>query len=94
MNAWLAAQAETIRETAKRHRIRNVRVFGSMVRDDARPDSDVDLLVELDPGAGLLDQVGFKAELEERWSRRVDVVTPASLHWYIRDKVLAEAKPL
>lgn len=94
MNAWLDAQAEVIREAARRHRIRSVCVFGSMARNDAGADSDVDLLVELDPGAGLLDQLEFKEELERRWSRRVDVVTPAALHWYIRDKVMREAQPL
>jgi hypothetical protein len=94
MNAWLDTQAEVIREAARRHRIRSVRVFGSMARNDAGADSDVDLLVELDPGAGLLDQLEFKAELEQRWSRRVDVVTPGALHWYIRDKVMQEAQPL
>lgn len=94
MNAWLAAQALWIREVARRHHIGSVRVFGSMARNDADADSDVDLLVELDPGAGLLDQLGFKEELEWRWSRPVDVVTPAALHWAIRDKVLREAQPL
>ncbi|MFY9973400.1 MAG: nucleotidyltransferase family protein [Chromatiaceae bacterium] len=94
MNPWLSTQAEVIREAARRHRIRTVRVFGSMARDDANADSDVDLLVELDQGAGLLDQVEFKDELEQRWSRKVDVVTPAALHWYIRDQVIREAQPL
>jgi predicted nucleotidyltransferase len=94
MNAWLMTQAEVIREAARRHHIRNVQVFGSMARDEAGTESDVDLLVELDPGAGLLDQVGFQQELEGRWMRKVDVVTPAALHWYIKDKVLSEAKAL
>jgi hypothetical protein len=94
MNAWLSTQADVIREAARRHRIRSVRVFGSMARDDASTGSDVDLLVELEQGAKLLDQVGFKEELEGRWSRRVDVVTPDALHWYIRDKVIREAQPL
>ncbi len=94
MNAWLSTQADVIKEAARRHRIRTVRVFGSMARNEAGADSDVDLLVELDQGAGLLDQVEFKEELEGRWSRRVDVVTPAALHWYIRDKVISEAQPL
>lgn len=94
MNPWLSTQADVIREAARRHRIRTVRVFGSMARDDAGADSDVDLLVELDQGAGLLDQVEFKDELEKRWSRKVDVVTPTALHWYIRDQVIKEAQPL
>ena len=94
MNSWLSTQADVIRDAARRHRIRTVRVFGSMARDDAGADSDVDLLVELDQGAGLLDQVEFKDELEKRWSRKVDVVTPTTLHWYIRDQVIKEAQPL
>lgn len=94
MNDWLSTQADVIKDAARRHRIRSVSVFGSMARNDASANSDVDLLVELDRGASLLDQVAFQQELEGRWSRRVDVVTPAALHWYIRDKVLSEAQPL
>ena len=94
MNPWLSTQADVIREAAPHHRIGTVPVFGSTARDDANTDSDVDLLVELDHGAGLLDQIEFKDELEQRWSRKVDVVTPAALHWYIRDQVVREAQPL
>lgn len=53
-----------------------------------------DLLVDYADGRNLLDQIGFKQELEDRLHRTVDVSTPGSLHWFVRDKVLAEAEPV
>lgn len=79
---------------AAAHGARKVRVFGSVARGDAGPASDIDLLVELEPGRSLLDHVALKQDLEELFSRKVDVVTEKALHWYIRDRVLAEAVPL
>jgi predicted nucleotidyltransferase len=79
---------------AARHGARNVRVFGSAARDEAGESSDIDLLVDLDPDRSLLDHVALVQDLEELLGRRVDVVTTAALHWYIRDRVLAEAVPL
>jgi len=54
----------------------------------------LDLLVDYAEGSSLFDQIGFKQELEERLHRNVDVATPRSLHWFIRDKVIGEAEPL
>lgn len=81
----------TILELAEKHGACNVRVFGSASRDDAGPESDIDILVDLEPGRSLLDLGGLLMDLEELLSRRVDVVTEKGLHWYIRDKVLREA---
>lgn len=85
-------RAEILR-LAETHGARNVRVFGSVVRADNREDSDVDLLVEFDPGKTLFDLIGLKLDLESLLGVTVDVVTPNSLR-YIRDRVLAEALPL
>ena len=90
----LKARRERILGIAARHGARNVRVFGSVARGDARPDSDVDFLVEMDEGRSLLDHVGLVQDLEDYLGRKVDVVSERALHWFIRDRVLAEAVPL
>ena len=86
--------ADTIVEVAQRHGARNVRVFGSFARGDARPDSDLDLLIDLQPGCGLFEMVDIKLELESLLGRKVDVLTVNSLSRYIRDDVLKEAVEL
>lgn len=80
-----------ILELAAKHGARNVRVFGSVSRGEAGPQSDVDILVDLEPGRSLLDLGGLLMDLEDLLGRKVDVVTEKGLHWYIRDKVLKEA---
>ena len=72
-------------------KVERLAIFGSVARGEATADSDVDLLVDFEEGADLLDQVGLKLELEELLNRRVHVVTPGSLNKYIRDTVLKEA---
>lgn len=89
-----AAESREILEVARRHGARRVRVFGSYARGQQRPDSDIDLLVELEPGRDLFDLVELKQELELKLHHRVDVLTEKSLSPYIRDEVLREARPL
>jgi len=72
----------------------NVRIFGSVVRDDTGPGSDIDFLVDLEPDRSLFDLGGLLMDLQNLLGREVDVVTEKGLHWYIRDRVLAEAQPL
>jgi len=81
-------------DAAKARGISKVRVFGSLARGDEVPNSDVDLLVDLDPGRTLLDLVGFRREAEEILRVPVDVATPDMLKERIRAEVLAEALPL
>jgi hypothetical protein len=90
-------RGEVLRIVA-RHGAGKVRVFGSVVRGDAPlkgifvgPDSDVDILIDLDPGRSLLDIVAIKQDLEDLLGCRVDVVTEAAISPYIRDRVLEEA---
>ncbi|HUU15048.1 MAG TPA: nucleotidyltransferase family protein [Terriglobia bacterium] len=90
----LKAKREEILRIAARHGALNVRVFGSVARGDARADSDVDFLIELERGRSLLDHAGLLVDLEELLGRKVDVVTERGLRPRIRDRVLSEAVPL
>jgi len=71
-----------------------VRVFGSLVRGEASPNSDVDILVTLEPGRSLLDLIALKQDLEDLLGRPVDVVTEAAVSPYIRAQVLQDAVAL
>ncbi len=73
---------------------RNLRVFGSVARGQADARSDVDFLVEMEPGRSLFDLGGLQYELERLLGRPVDVVTERGLKARIRDRVLREATPL
>lgn len=79
---------------AARHGAVNVRVFGSMVRDEAGEQSDLDLLVDVGPGRTPFFPGGLVADLEDLLGRKVDVVTEPALHRLLRDRILAEAIPL
>lgn len=76
------------------HGAKNVRIFGSVARGDARPDSDIDILIDLEPDRSLLDRIGLKYDLEDLLGCKVDVVTEKALHTYIREKVLKQAVTL
>ncbi|MCI0887517.1 MAG: nucleotidyltransferase family protein, partial [Chloroflexi bacterium] len=79
---------------AKMRGARNIRVFGSVARDEATTDSDVDILVDMEPGRSLLDLTGLQLDLEELLGRDVDVVTENGLSPYLKDRILAEATPI
>ena len=79
---------------AERRGATRLRVFGSMQRGDATADSDVDLLVTLRPGVSALALGGLLMDAQELLGRSVDVVTEASLHPALRERVLAEAEAL
>lgn len=83
-------RAEILR-VAEQHGAHNIRIFGSVARGDARPDSDLDLLVDLDPGRSLLDLGGLLMDLESLLGCSVDVVTEPGLRPRIREQVLREA---
>ena len=90
----LREKREAILDAARRRGAHNVRVFGSAARGGADEQSDVDFLVDLEPGRSLLDLGGLLMDLRELLGRDVDVVTENGLHWYIRDRVLEEAVAL
>jgi predicted nucleotidyltransferase len=83
-----------ILEAAQRHGARNVRVFGSVVHGENRPDSDIDFLVDLEPGRDLFDLGAMMADLKDLLGQKVDLVEASCLHPYIRDRVLTEAVEL
>ena len=85
---------DQIADFCKRHDIRKLSLFGSVLRDSFDSDSDVDVLVEFEPGTrmGLIRLAGLQLELEEILGRRVDLNTPGFLSEYYRDTILAEAE--
>ena len=90
----LQAERRKILALAARHGVGNVRVFGSIVRGDAGPHSDIDLLVTVDPGRTLLDVIAFEQDLEELLGRSVEVLTDGGLSPYLQQRILAEAAAL
>lgn len=90
----VTSKRETVIRIAARHGARNVRVFGSVARGETRPDSDLDLLVDLDPGRSIFDLGGLLIELQEVLGCSVDVITERGLRPRLREQVLREAMPL
>jgi uncharacterized protein len=90
----ISISAEKIADVCRRHRIRWLALFGSVLRDDFRPDSDIDVLVEFEPEQRYT--YFTLAEVEEDLSavlgRKVDLHVPKSLHPFLRDKVLRQAE--
>ncbi len=86
-----AVLAALLPELRRRHRVRSVAVFGSVARGEAGPESDIDLLVTFEPGASLFDLIELEEALAARFGRRVEVVTPGSLHPEIAERVRREA---
>ena len=79
---------------AGRHGATNLRIFGSVARGEAGSESDLDLLVEMEPGRSLLDHIALIQDLEEDLGCRVDVVTEKALKERYRKKILEEVVPL
>jgi len=90
----LSTKREEVLRIAEKHGARNIRLFGSAARGEARDASDLDFLVEMDPGRSLLDLAALRNELMDLLGREVDVVTEDSLYWLLRRKILREARAL
>lgn len=90
----LKERREDILRIAALYGARNVRIFGSAARGEARPDSDLDLLVEMAPGRTLLDVIAIEQDLEDVLGRKVDVLTEGAISPYLRETVLREAVAL
>jgi predicted nucleotidyltransferase len=90
----LQALAGPIGRIARHYGAVRLRVFGSVARGEASPESDLDLLADFEPTRDLLDVAGLKLDLEALLGCKADVVEEASLSPYLRERVLKEAQPL
>lgn len=90
----LRHREQSIRETVARFRVCNPRVFGSVLHGTDTDGSDLDLLVDPQPGTTLFDLGGLQVELEDMLGIRVDLVTPRDLPARIRARIIGEARPL
>jgi predicted nucleotidyltransferase len=93
-NNFILKYRSDIVTVAKEHGMSNIRVFGSMARNDATAGSDIDLLVELGSDRSLLDMISAKHEIEDITHRRVDIVTENSLSPYLREEIMRSAVKL
>ena len=82
--------AAEIKELAYRYGVTSVGIFGSTVRGEAHPDSDVDVLIEWPIPHTLFDRMDLAEKIETLLGRPVDVVLASRLHWTIREQVLQE----
>ena len=85
---------EKILPVLRRHGVTRAGLFGSVARGEATPESDVDILVELDAEASLLDFIGVKLDLEDVLEQRVDLVQYDAIKPRLRDRILSEEVPL
>ena len=94
LDELLKEKREAILCICAKHGAHNVRVFGSVARGEADEQSDIDLLVDMEPGRSLLDLGGLLMDLQALLGQKVDVVTERGLKPRIRERVLAEAVAL
>ena len=95
MSSHLSIDRAAVSEFCERHHIARLALFGSVIRDDFQPESDIEVLVEFQPGIRVgLAFIQMQDELSAVLGRTVDLHTPASLSKYFRDQVLREAEPL
>jgi predicted nucleotidyltransferase len=94
MSTKIPVDHERIVVFCQRHHIRKLAFFGSVLREDFRPDSDIDVLVEFEPGqrVGLIRLAGMELELAKILGRKVDLRTPADLSRYFRQAVVTSAE--
>jgi len=90
----LMSKRDQILKIAAKRGAKRIRLFGSAARGDSGPGSDVDFLVEFEPGRSLLDQGGLLMDLQELLGCKVDVVSEGGLRARYRERVLREAVPL
>ncbi len=87
----IRAHRDRILAVAQRHGALRLRVFGSVARNEDRPESDVDFLVQMQEGADLLDMIDLSQELEELLHQKTDVISEEELSPYLKNRILQEA---
>lgn len=92
--ARLREHRDDLLSLARKCGAEDVRVFGSVARGEETDASDIDLLVRWNDQASLCDWVAFQEEASRILGRKVEVASETSLHWYLKNRILAEAKPL
>ncbi len=92
-NAEIIKSIKALHSELKRYKVREIGVFGSAVRGEQKPSSDIDVLVDFDENADLFDLVGLGLYLEEKLGQKVDVVPRRALRKELRDSVLKEVVP-
>jgi len=90
MDDQISEMKRKIISVLRKHDVKRASLFGSFARGEARPGSDIDILVEFEGRKSLLDLAGLKIELEELLKRKVDVLTYNSLHPLLKDRILSE----
>ena len=93
-NEIIQDKKEQILAVAARHGASNIRVFGPVANGTGDQDSDINFLIDLEKDRSLFDLGGLLADLQQLFERNVNIVTENNLHWYIKDRVLSEARPI
>jgi len=88
----LRERREEILALATRHGVTRLRVFGSVAREEERPDSDIDMLIATEDGLSLLDVAVFQTDLEELLQKRIDIVSERAIYPLLREEILNNAK--
>ena len=94
LNTLRMERREEILRLARQRGAHSLRVFGSVARDEADENSDLDLLVTWEPGRSLMDHAGLVEDLQNLLGMKVHLGTEKALHWYVRERILREATPL
>ena len=96
MSARIAVDREKVSDFCRRNHILKLSLFGSVLRDDFRPDSDVDVLLEFEEGhvVGFFGLARLERELSELFGRKIDLRTPEELSTYFRRQVVESAESL
>ncbi len=90
----LQQKREEILNLAAQHGASNIRIFGSVARDEEGEDSDIDFLVDMESDRSLLDRIGLIQDLEDILGRKVDLATVKGLRESFRERIMSQAIPL
>jgi len=90
----IISKRDQIISIASHYKMLNVKLFGSVLREEENVESDIDFLVDCGDDCSLFDLISLKYDLEEILGRKIDVVTSDSVHWTLKDKIAQEARPI